>query len=288
MEENLKNILLKIEKIPTLPVTINNIILILNNPKSSADDVNKAISSDLSLSIKVLKLVNSSYYGLSKKVSSITQAIVLLGFNTIQSLALSAAVMDLFSSTENPCLKRADFWDHCFAVALIAKLIAKNLHISMKDQELYFLSGLFHDIGKIILDQYAHEEFDSVLEIASIENIPIVEAERRIISTTHAEIGGKITERWKFPDVLSVTIRYHHSPQLDDKFQQISAVIYLSDFLCKAKHIGNSGDYNLNQFNESNVTKFNITPDLIKKLIVSEIDLELSKAKSLFTLIKAI
>ena len=279
MEENLKKIFLKIEKIPTLPVTINNIISVLNNPKSSADDVNKAVSSDFSLSSKVLKLVNSSYYGLSKKVSSITQAIVLLGFNTIQSLALSAAVMDLFSTSENPNFKRSDFWDHSFAVALIAKLISRNLHINMREQETFFLCGLFHDIGKIVLDQYCPEEFNSVLEIVSIDGISMVEGERRSISTTHAEIGAKILERWKFPENLYHSVRYHHDPQLDEKYQQVTAIIYLSDFLCKAKRIGNSGDYDISGFSESVISKFSISPEMINNLIKTEIDRELTKAK---------
>ncbi|HPN29610.1 MAG TPA: HDOD domain-containing protein [bacterium] len=287
MDDSIKRVLDKIEKIPTLPTTITNILLVLNNPNSSAEDVNKAISSDVSLSTKVLKLVNSSYYGLSKKVTSITQAIVILGFNTIKSLAFSASVMDLFSRSENPKFKRVDFWDHCFAVALIAKLISRHVQISVKEQESYFLAGLLHDIGKVVMDQYLHEDFDSVLEIREIENIPIIEAERRILGITHAEIGRKVAERWKFPEVMVESIRFHHDPNLSTNMPQLSAIVYLSDFLCKAKRIGNSGDYYINNFQEQYVVKYRITPDLIKTLIVSEIDKELSKAKSLFQIIKS-
>jgi len=286
MNKKIKLIIDKIEKIPTLPPVINQIIAVLNNPKSSADDVNRAILTDIALSAKVLKLVNSSYFGLSKKVSSITQAIVILGFNTIQSLALTASIMSLFSHNENPKMKRADFWDHSFAVALVSKLIAKHLKVPLKDLETYFISGLFHDIGKVVLDQYLHEEFDAVLELASLEGQSIYEAEKHILGISHSDIGKYITEKWKLPDIIIESIRYHHTPQLSTTAQQIATVVYLSNFLCKAKRIGNSGDYNISNFQEQIVTKYNITPDFIKTLLMTIIDKEIEAAKSMFKIIK--
>ena len=152
---------------------------------------------------------------------------------------------------------------------------------------MYFLAGLLRDIGKVIMDQYMHEDFDSVLEIREIENISIIDAERRIMGVTHAEIGRKVAERWKFPEILIEAIRFHHDPQMATLAPQISAIIYLSDFLCKAKHIGNSGDYCINNFHEPFVSKYNITPELIKNLITIEIDREMSKARSLLQIAKA-
>ncbi len=288
MNEKLKRILANIEKIPTLPATINQIISVLNNPKSSADDVNHAVSTDIGLSSKVLKIVNSSYFGLSKKVGSITQAIVILGFNTIQSLALTASIMSLFSHNENPKMKRADFWDHCFAVGLIAKLIGRNLKVTAKEIETYFIAGLLHDIGKVVLDQYMHEDFDAVLELASLEGLSVYEAEKHIIGVTHAEIGRRIAERWKLPDIIVDCIRYHHDPQISTFAPQLAATVYLADFLCKAKRIGNSGDYNIMNFHEVLVTKYNITPDFIRTLITTTIDKEISAAQSMFKIIKTV
>jgi len=287
VDENLKKIINKIEKIPTLPHTITQIISIINNPNSSAEDVNRAISSDLSLASKVLKIVNSSYYGLSKKVSSITQAIVILGFNTIQSLAFSASVMDLFARQEHPKLRRVDFWEHCFSVALISKLIAKNLQVSIKEIENYFLGGLLHDIGKVVLDQYFNSDFNSIIELVEIQKLPMTEAEKTILGTTHSEIGRLVSERWKFPDILIEAIRYHHTPQFATINKKLVTIVYLSDFLCKAKHLGFSGDYYINNFQEPLVTQFNITPQLIKKLLTEDIDAELKKAESLLLIIKS-
>jgi putative nucleotidyltransferase with HDIG domain len=283
MDEKFKEIIDKINNIPTLPVLIVKIIETINNPKSSAKDVNKVVMTDISLSSKILKLVNSSYYGLSESVNSITQAIVILGFTTIKNLALSASILNLFSQTENPNFRREEFWSHCLAVGLVAKLIAQHTGVPNNKSEDFFLPGLFHDIGKIVLDQYFHEYFDTILKLSKSKKMNFSLAEQHIIGTTHSDIGKRIAEKWNFPESIVEAIHFHHSPELSTQYPKITAYVYLADYLCKAKHIGFSGDYDISNFKEKSIKKFNVTSDIIKKLLKDEIDNELKNAKILFS-----
>ena len=284
---DMEKIVKKIEKIPTLPVIAMQVIQLANDPKTGAGDLNKIISQDPSLSVKALKMVNSSYYGLSGKISSVKQAIVLLGFETVKSVALSTAVMDKFiQSEEKTRFDREKFWLHCLGVGVGARLLAKRSGKSLEIMENYFISGLLHDIGKIVLDQYFHNELKQILEGVSKRGISFYDAEIIVMGITHSDIGGWLAENWKLPQNLIESIRFHHEPPASGEFMHQVIAVHFADILCKSKGIGFSGDNFINNIDEAAVKKLGISDEMIENIIQNELDQELENASKLINLVK--
>ncbi len=278
MDPRIQRLVAKIDKLPTLPVAATKIVQVVNNPNTTARDVNQLISTDQALAAKVLKLVNSAYYGLSNKVASITQAVVILGFNTIKSLALSASVLDSFSSAELSTFKREEFWKHSLGVGVGAKLIANLIKVPAKDQEEFFLAGLLHDMGKVVMDQYLHEEFSEVVGLTKDTGCAFLQAEREVLGgLTHADIGKLLAEKWNLPANLQEAIAFHHDP-LQAKEGPHTVAVHFADILCKSKHIGFSGDYEISGISEQAVDSLKIPPEALEKLIAEDIDREFRNA----------
>lgn len=204
-----------IENLPTLPVMVQQIQKLINSPNSSMNQIGALISKDQAIAARVVRLVNSAFYGLGRKVASIPQAIVVLGLNTVKNLVTGVSVIKMFESADKESLFNRDmFWLHSFGSAMGARLLAKSL--GRNEPEDYFLAGLLHDIGVLILDQFFHDEFLSVLKYVNDNNIDYHTAEQNVLGLTHCEVGAIVAEKWKIPDFLIQTIRYHHNPVNQD------------------------------------------------------------------------
>ncbi len=153
----LKKRLSNIENLPTLPIVAKNVIKLTQNPDSTAFEIAEAISQDQAMATKVLKTANSAYYGFPRKINTINYAIVVLGLNNIKNIVFSASIMERFSSIgKNLLFDRRDFWQHSLLCGIISKKISE--HIGIKNSEEIFMCGLLHDFGKLILDNFFHEE----------------------------------------------------------------------------------------------------------------------------------
>ncbi|RME01114.1 MAG: HDOD domain-containing protein, partial [Calditrichaeota bacterium] len=191
-DPKVQKIITKIKQLPTLPQVITRLIQIIDRPDSSASEVSKIISTDQSLMTKVLKLVNSPFYGMPKRITTLSQATVILGFNAIKNLALTAAIFDQFGGKGEGIhqngFSREKFWEHSIAVAVASKIISE--HIGYPQPEEAFMAGLIHDIGKVVLDQFLHDEFVEALKYSADNQVSISDAEIKIIGSNHAQIGG--------------------------------------------------------------------------------------------------
>ncbi len=240
-KEKLDKILSKIEDLPTLPVVIQRILQLINDPKSTTKQIGNIITSDQSLTAKTLKLVNSAFYGFSKKITTVDQAIVIIGFNAVKNLAISASVFDIFKNmNQRSSFDRYGFWTHCIGTAFIAKQISEDTRIGNPGE--IFVSGLLHDIGKIILDIYFPEEMNKILYNSSNKNIPFYQSEEEILNFTHSEVGFLLSRKWNLPDNLYIPIRYHHYPNKAIKYESIVAIVHTANIIAKAGNIGFDGD----------------------------------------------
>ena len=238
---NLKRIIKKVDDLPTLPRTILKITELVNNPKSSARDLAKVITKDQVLTARLLKLVNSSFYGFPQKISTVTGAIVLLGFDAIRNLLLTSSVYALFlENNKKEKFRLEEFWDHSLGCAVGAKVIGNYLR-NDKVEEL-FVSGLLHDIGKIVQVLYFPDDFIKVASMVEEENVLMITAENQLLDYTHAEIGKLLAEKWNLPLKLTCAISCHHHPEIESRFFQEVAVIHLADILCRAINLGSGGD----------------------------------------------
>lgn len=207
---------------------------IIHNPSTSAPDVARIIVQDPSLAAKVVRLANSAFYGMPRSITSISNAVVILGLHVINTLVLSLTVFDLFpQDKENTMFNRQAFWHHSLGCALLAKLLAiKAQHRVMIDGEEAFCAGLLHDIGKIVMEQYLHEEFRDALALATRKHLTAHAAEQEAIGATHTEVAGWLTEEWDLPPVLQLPMRFHHSPAETENEQEAVYLIHLADRLC--------------------------------------------------------
>lgn len=229
--------------IPTLPSIIGQITCLLQNPKTSAEELGRAIKADQALAAKVLKLVNSAFYGFPGRISTITHAIVILGFSTIKNVVLTTSILDTFRKRKNTSETDFDveqFWMHSIACGAAAQSIAR--FIGNKQKEECFIAGLIHDMGKILLYQYLPDIFSDIFSHCTSNDILFYESETQLFNISHQDIGGTLTEKWNLPPLLQAAVKYHHKPQLTREYYQTTAIVHCADILVRALDFGNGGD----------------------------------------------
>lgn len=205
----------KVENLPTLPAIVRQLQTLIDNPHSNMAQIAAVITKDQAIAARVVRLINSAFYGMGGKVTSIQHAIVLLGLNTVKNLVTGVSVVKAFKFPSNASpFDRDKFWLHTFACALGARAVGRELNAS--EPEDFFLAGLLHDIGILVLDQFFHEEFIEILQRSACDGTGYVEAEKAVLGLTHEEVGEFVARKWKIPELLVNPIRYHHYPAVAD------------------------------------------------------------------------
>jgi putative nucleotidyltransferase with HDIG domain len=236
-----REIIERINELPTLPAVVAKVNSLVNSSAASAGDINEVISRDLALSTKVLKLVNSSFYGFPRRITSITHAVVILGFNTVRNLALSAFVFSAFK-TGRKGFDSTAFWRHSIGTALGASTTAQVLGLSQSEKEDVFMAGLLHDTGKAVMCEYLPEAMDQVTAMVREKQCLFLDAEREVLDFNHAEIGGALLERWGLPEALVELVREHHTLRGSPSRARLIAIVHFADILARGLCIGNPGD----------------------------------------------
>ena len=223
--------------ISTIPDVVTKLRRMMDSPQMSAVTVGDEISKDQVLAAKVLRLVNSGFYGFRTPITTITQAMVLLGFDVVKTLVLSASVLDILELMQKHV---AGLWEHSLATARVANALGERL--KMPNPEEIAVSGLLHDLGKIIIAQRFPVEHKQIREIVSARNCLQIEAEREVLGATHSEIGMWLLKRWGLPAKLVNPIAYHTQFHPAREFADRTAVIHLADVMCRARGYGYAGD----------------------------------------------
>lgn len=233
-----------INKMPSLSTTVTKIMEICNDPTASPADLNKVISLDPVLMGKVMKLINSAYYGLSQEITSLVRAIIMLGLNTVKNLALSTAVLgNLGDKSVFQALNMEGFWRHSLCVGVAAKGIAKKLEVDKNHIEEYFIAGLLHDIGKIPMNNKLSEEYIQAMSYSDRGQIPLDQAEMEVIGFDHAKVGALIMENWRLGEEITDVVTHHHTPQsYEGKNTAILYAVMAADYFANAFEIGFSGN----------------------------------------------
>jgi HD-like signal output (HDOD) protein len=225
--------------LPSLPGTVAHIMRLVDDPNSPLSLVAKAISADPPLAIKTLRLVNTAYYGLRQKVTTIEHAVVLLGTKVIKNLAFTATVLDIMKDEMD------SFFHHSVACGVAMRTIAMTGPggLPIESTEEAFVYGLLHDIGKVLFKKYLPQEAEEVRQLVIAEGIATYEAEKRIIGVDHAEMGASIGLKWKLPEILVSSIRGHHDisrcPSPEEA--RLAASIAIADLICTRCGIDSDG-----------------------------------------------
>jgi HD-like signal output (HDOD) protein len=237
-DERIAELVDDLDSIIMLPQVASRLLMTVNDPKSSPADLHRIIAHDPALVAAVLKQVNSAYYSRTTKVDSVERAIVLLGYEAVKTLALSATVKQLFKNVDL-CdeFGGRDVWIHCVAVAAAAREMAKQFCKPLAEQA--FLAGIVHDIGLLVELQVCPEKLRKVCQLATAGEAPFSTLELDLIGCTHAELGAALATRWGFPDFCHAACAFHHHPLLADaEHQRIVSLIYVADTLCCEDAIG--------------------------------------------------
>jgi len=201
-----------IKTMPSLPTSLTKVLEICNNKDTSPADLNHVISLDPVLVGRVLKLINSAYYGMGQPVRSLVRAIIMLGINTVKNLALSTTVMgNLSTNSTRRGLDMEGFWRHSLCVGVAAKLLAKKRGVDPKLTEEYFTAGLLHDLGKIPLNAVLAKEYVLTISTADRERLPLRMAENNALGLNHCDAGAMIVSAWRLDGAVGDTIINHHS-----------------------------------------------------------------------------
>lgn len=228
--------------LPPLPLVASRLMEALGDTESSLSDLSRLISMDQAVATKVLRLVNSSYYGFPRQVTTVGHAVIILGFSTVRNLTLAIAAFDQFALGHDSPIDPLAFWEHCFGVAVCCQLLARRKRLPVKVGEEAFLGGLLHDMGKLFFCQHVPAQYRTVLEDAWQKMVPVSAAEQEHLGVAHTTVGQRIGERWNLPPALVATVRWHHdAAPCVDHFEMV-ALVSAADVLTRTAKIGFVGD----------------------------------------------
>lgn len=230
--------------LPTLPVVINNIITMSRSRKTTAGDLAEFISNDQSLSARVLKIANSPYYARPGKISSITRAIILVGFQEIISIALGSGIINALGRGKiSSLIDPNEFWKHSICAGFASRIAEKLIRASA--DESLMLAGLLHDIGKVVFLTYFPDEYHEVLRQHQEDLVPLHAAEAESLGIDHCETAYLLMKQWHFPDAICVPVRFHHDlSSCPFEFFSQAMTVHLADYLSHRAEIGCSGNLN--------------------------------------------
>lgn len=223
-------LLAAVDRIPPLPALVVELLRSLDNENTNAAALAQRIGRDPPLSARVLRVVNSPFYGLMGQVSSLSEAVMVLGFSNIRSLSLAACLVSNFDTTKKILCGFAhrQLWEHSIACALCCRLLAPRARINPQTA---FTTGLLHDIGRIAMLTLQPELFEQVTLLAAKENIDHVESETRVFGFDHADLGATMLERWRLPNSIVGAVRQHHT---EDPAEPITELLRAECFLSPA------------------------------------------------------
>lgn len=229
-----------IKRMPSLSTTVGKVLEVCSRTDASPNELNKVVSLDPVLTGQVLKLINSAYYSLVTKVTSLTRAITMLGMNTVKNMALSTAVIrTVGSAKKSKVLPTSKFWAHTIGVGACAKLLAAAKDVPVMEREEYFVAGLLHDLGKVPFG----DEYSEVLQVAKRERAALIQVERDLLGVDHQEVGLMIADKWKLNPSIRDCISNHHNVEFaEEEHRKQIAFIALANVYINIFDIGFAGD----------------------------------------------
>lgn len=268
----LKERLSRIEELPSLPTIVAEINELLSNPKASAKQLAVTIMRDPAITAKVLKISNSAFFGFAQPITSVNQAIVALGFNTVRSIVLCSSVIEAFSGDSKfKTFNRREFWVFSVAVGAAARVVARNAKAPKLENA--FVAGLLHGVGKIIFDEYFHEPFMRAVEKSKAEQMSWWEAEKACFGITDAVVSGVMLQIWKLSDDLALPVMYQEDPfEAPEEHRANAAFVLVGNVLARTLMVGDPGDILVPALSPEVLELAGVEPSQWRRLIELSVD----------------
>lgn len=241
LKVSLESLVAQVRDLPALSAVALRVMQIASDDDSSPRGIAQCISKDPSFAARVLKLANSAYYGLPRTVSTISEAVTLLGNRTVRNMAIMAATQDtLGRAVTGYELGAGDLWRHALASAMTAQMLAEEIRYA--DPEAAFVAGLLHDVGKVVLGLHVEEAIAPIQQWMQENDGTFIEAERAILGFDHAEVGGRVALHWNLPLALAQAIAWHHQPVQNGQLVMLVALVHVANAICLTAGIGLGAD----------------------------------------------
>jgi HD-like signal output (HDOD) protein len=253
----IKDIILNAKDLPAMPHVASKVLELAGSPETTANRLQKVIQDDQAMAARILKIANSALYGCSRKIKTLTEAIVMLGFNTIRSLVVTSAARNMYlKEGKTMGLKERLLWEHSIGCAIACRVLVSARHTHFAEEA--FLAGLMHDIGKLVLNQYASDVFDEIVQEVYNDGRQFIDVERELLGFDHSEVGALLVAKWKLSPALEEAISQHHSPDSFTEDRLILCYLDMANNLCKREGIGfvETPDLDLTTLPSNRVLKF--------------------------------
>lgn len=241
MAHNPDDLLRGYVEVYSLPMIYYKINEAINNPQSSMADIGKIISDDPGLTVRLLRLVNSAFYGFPSKIETITQALVIIGTNQLRDLALATSIVSLFEGIPKDLVSMESFWRHSIACGIAAKTLAT--YRNETNIERFLIAGMLHDIGRLILYKKAGGQAREALLRCHSNKTLLFMAEQEVMGFDHASLGRRLLEAWNLPSSLEEAVAFHHQPQVAMHYPMEADIVHVADIIVNALQWGSSGEH---------------------------------------------
>ena len=211
----------------------------LQSPQCNLSTIGDAIQKDPDLTARLLRLANSPFFGFANRLSTVAEAVSLLGIQQIQDMIVASSVLEQFKGVPDKFVNKDSFWRHSLAVGITARLLAMERRLPKPDK--FFVAGLLHDVGRLVLLSQAAEWAQTVFELYQRERLLLREAEKRVLGYDHQQIASELLQSWSYPPVLVQAVAFHHTPG-QSVARMEAAVVHIADHLVNAMGIGSSGE----------------------------------------------
>ncbi len=248
------------------PSTYAQLSALLQHANTSVDDISEVINTDPALTTRLLKIVNSPYYGFPSQINTISRAITIVGTKELIQLVLATSVINAFKGIPSSLINLDEFWRHSLACALTAKNLAKRCNLPATEQ--FFTSGLLHNIGCLVMYQSMPELAREAINASQFGQELIYQAERRIFGFDHTEVGEALIKKWRLPDSLIEPTRFHHSPDLAVNDPIHVAIVHVADIMVTATgEFGHSGDHHVPPLNPAAWERLQLPAEVIPEIL---------------------
>ncbi len=224
-----EKILEKIDYLPPFPLTVTRALQMLRNPGVTPEEIAEVIKIDQAIALNVLRLCNSSYFGLRRMITNLREAVVYIGLKKLKKIMILSGAQKYFDSGNSGYeTQNGELWTHVLAVSILAGKMGDKINVHDKDE--LFISALLHDIGKAVLNEFVLESYDEIMKMVEQNEMTFLEAEKNVFGLDHAEIGARILDKWKFSGEIISAVKKHHSPfEKDDS--ELDNIVRISDTL---------------------------------------------------------
>lgn len=274
-----EDVVARVSEVVSLPDLFTKLDEAINDPRSSFDEIAEILANDTGLCARLLRIVNSPFYGYPSHIDSISRAMTIIGTKQLRDLALATIVMDVFQGVESEHVNMEQFWRHSIACGVAGKLIATMRREA--NVERFFLMGILHDVGRLILFMECSPQVREALELAQQKNISLYQAEGELLGWDSSHLGKTLLEEWKLPVAQQEVVAYHHYPEKAFRYPDEAAVIHVADVMVTALELGSSGEPLVPELDQSAWSKTGVDVETMN-LLVEKIEKEYTAVSDLF------